>query len=247
MRHCCVAPVIRLLCRMAHSIKKAVFNLIEKALIDEGEVLEVRPWEPAAMVELVLYLPGVDMSKWKSIPRIKCKVGEFEYRDYSPATWDVEKKLCTVLVETGHKGFGSAWAQRLRVGDTIQFSPANTASLPSSAGSVLALGDGSALGHFMALKQLLSPDRCPMDVFVYLSEVYALPASLVAEQGGFNFMMKQHGDATALLLRSVQGRDLSAYNAVYIAGYIPMVQQVRKALKAMPGFRAKVFANGFWS
>jgi NADPH-dependent ferric siderophore reductase len=232
---------------MANSIKKAVFNLIEKALIDEGEVLEVRHWEPATMVELVLYLPTVDMTKWKSIPRMKCKVGEFEYRDYSPATWNAARKQCTVLIETGHKGYGSAWAQQLRVGDTIQFSPASTASLPSSEGHVLGPGDGSALGHFMALKQMTSSGRQPLDAFVYLNEVYTLPTSLVAEHGGFNFMMRKDADAAELLLKSVQGKDLTGYSAVYIAGHIPMVQKVRKALKAVPGFRAKVFANGFWS
>ncbi|MBT1687079.1 SIP domain-containing protein [Dawidia soli] len=232
---------------MANVIKKAVFNLIEKAIIDEGKVLEIRRWEPATMVEMVLYLPGVDMTGWKYIPRLKCKVGEFEYRDYSPATWDVGKKQCTMLVETGHKGFGSAWAQQLRVGDTIQFSPASTVSLPSSDGNVLGLGDGSALGHFMALKQMISPERCPLDVYVYLSEAYTLPASLLAEHGGFNFMMKPHADAGELLLNSIRGRNLSAYSSVYIAGHIPMVQKVRKALKATSGFRGKVFANGFWS
>src|SRR5687768_13313055 len=127
---------------MANSIKKEVFNLMEKALIAEGEVLEVRHWEPAAMVELALHLPTVDMTKWKSIPRIKCKVSEFEYRDYSPATWNAGKRQCTVLIETAHKGFGSAWARQLQMGDTIQFSPASTASLPSSDGHVLGLGDG---------------------------------------------------------------------------------------------------------
>jgi NADPH-dependent ferric siderophore reductase len=232
---------------MAHSIKKTVFNLIEKALIDAGEVLEVNHWQPATMVELLLHLPRVDMTKWKAIPRIKCKVGEFEYRDYSPATWNAEKRHCTVLIETGHKGFGSTWAQQLRVGDTIQFSPASTASLPSSDGPVLGLGDGSALGHFMALKQMISSERQPLDVFVYLSEVYTLPTSLVVEQGGFNFMMRQGADAAELLLQSVQGKDLTRYSAVYIAGHIPMVQKVRKALKAVQGFRGKVFANGFWS
>jgi NADPH-dependent ferric siderophore reductase len=232
---------------MAHIIKKAVFNLIEKAIIDEGEVVEVTPWEPVGMVELVLDLPHVDMAKWKYIPRIKCKVGEFEYRDYSPTTWDVARKRCTVLVETGHVGLGSTWAQQLRVGDVIEFAPASTVALPSAEGKVLGLGDGSALGHFMALKQLISPERYPLDVFVYLNEVYTLPASLLDAHGGFNFMMKQHGDAAELLLQSVRGRDLSGYSSVYIAGYIPMVQKVRKVLKAVPGFRAKVYASGFWS
>lgn len=232
---------------MANVIKKAVFNLIEKAIIEEGVILQVTVWEPATMVEVLIHLPGVDMDKWKSIPRLKCKVGEFEYRDYSPATWDAEKKHCTMLIETGHRGFGSTWAQQLRVGDTIEFAPASTVSLPSSEGKVLGLGDGSALGHFIALKQMISREQYPLDVFVYLNEVYTLPASLVAEHGGFHFMMKQHGDAAELLLQAVQGKDLSGYSSVYIAGYIPMVQQVRKVLKAMPGFRAKVYANGFWS
>jgi NADPH-dependent ferric siderophore reductase len=232
---------------MANVIKKAVFNLIEKAIIEEGEILEITVWQPATMVEVLIHLPGVDMHKWKYIPRLKCKVGEFEYRDYSPATWDAEKKQCTMLIETGHNGAGSTWAHQLRVGDTIEFAPASTVALPSAEGKVLGLGDGSALGHLMALKQLVSPARYPLDVFVYLSEVYTLPAAVVAAHGGFHFMMKERGDAAELLLQAVQGRDVSGYSAVYVAGYIPMVQKVRKALKAMPGFRARVYANGFWS
>ncbi len=41
-------------------------------------------------------LPETDIAKWKSIPRLKCKVTEIEYRDYTLATWNTENKyvLC---------------------------------------------------------------------------------------------------------------------------------------------------------
>lgn len=232
---------------MANAIKKAVFSLVDKAFTQEGYVLEVRKWEPATMYEIDFYMPETDMTKWNTIPRIKCKVAEFEYRDYTPATWDAEKKICTVLIETEHNGYGSAWAKNLQSGDTILFAPAHAAPLPAKPGKIFCFGDGSAVGHFLALKQLTDRKNYPLEVVVFLNEAYIIPDTFLTANPEFKFIMLPQGRSLDSLSLVAEKNPLSAYTSVYIAGYIPMVQGLRKIFKKNQNLSARLFAHGFWS
>jgi NADPH-dependent ferric siderophore reductase len=59
-------------------------------------------------------------------------------------------------LKAGHQGPGSSWIQRLRQGDDIYVVHAKAEKLLLSPGKVVCIGDGSALGHFLALKHLTS-------------------------------------------------------------------------------------------
>ena len=231
---------------MANVLKQAVFNLIEKAF-NKGYVVATRSWKPATIHEIDIHMPGIDMNKWNSIYRIKCKVGEFEYRDYTPATWDIEKKVCTVIIETEHKGCGSSWAKNLQVGDTVLFGPVHAAQLPAKPGKVIGFGDGSALGHFLALKHLTDRKEYPLEVVIFLNEVYTLPDHFIAENPEFEFIMMPDANSLEALHRFSDKKTLSDYTSVYIAGYIPMVSGLRKVFKKNPDINAKIYAHGFWS
>lgn len=231
---------------MANVIKKAVFNLLDKTF-SEGFVLEIKKWEPAMMYEIYLHLPGTDMTKWKTIPRLKCRVDEFAYRDYTPATWDAEKRVCTVFIETEHIGYGSGWAQNLQVGDTVLYGPAHAAPLPANTGKIICFGDGSALGHFLALKQLTNRNQYPLEVVIFLNAEYILPDSFVTENPEFKFIMWPDCNSMDILSQFAESKVLSEYNSIYIAGYIPMVQGLRKIFKNIPNLEAKIYVNGFWS
>ena len=220
---------------------------MEKALIDKGTVLEITKWEPPSMYQLVLGLPETDMSKWTTIPRIKCKVADFEYRDYSPAMWDIKKRICSVFVETGHEGPGSRWAKSLHVGDPVFFGAAHAASLPGQTGKVLCLGDGSSLGHFLALKQLTDRVKHPLDVLLHLNDAYHLDSRLTSDNPDFTFLTPSGTDAFEALSGLLQQKTLSDYSSIYIAGHIPLVQQLRKRLKNNPAVRARIYGHGFWS
>jgi NADPH-dependent ferric siderophore reductase len=232
---------------MANVLKKAVFNLLDRAFSSEGHVIEVRKWHPASMYEIDFHMPETDMNKWITIPRIKCKVGEFEYRDYTPATWDADKKICTVFIETEHLGHGSSWTKNLKAGDTIHFGPAHAAALPAKAGKVICFGDGSTVGHFLALKQLTDRIEFPLEVVIFLNEEYTLPDAFIAKNPEFKFIMQSKGNSLQVLSEFVERKSLADYATIYIAGYIPMVQGLRKALKKHHGVSAKIFAHGFWS
>ncbi|MBE9462745.1 siderophore-interacting protein [Dyadobacter subterraneus] len=232
---------------MANGLKKAVFSLLDKAFTQEGFVQAIRKWQPETMYEIDLHLPDVDMAKWTTIPRLKCKVAEYEYRDYTPATWDVKKRTCTMLIETDHNGFGSAWTKNLSVGDIILFSPAHAAQLPSQSGKIICFGDGSALGHFLALKQLTNRKEYPFEAVVFLNENYWLPDFFIYENPEFTFVMKPGTDSLDSLHQYSGNKTLSDYSAIYIAGYIPMVTGLRKIFKKNPYLTAKIFAHGFWS
>lgn len=231
---------------MANIIKRAAFKLMEKTLAEHANVVDVRTWSPASMYEIDLYLPTVDMSKWKTIPRLKCKVDEFEYRDYTPAWWEAEKGICTLFVETGHNGAGSRWAQRVRSGDQLLVGPAHAAQLPPKPGKILALADGSALGHMLGLKQLTCAEEYPLEVAVVFQEDYQIPTLLRGENPEFEFIVKPEGTSLENLESWAQTKNLSDYSSIYIAGHIPMVRELRKKLKSSADPNTTIYAHGFW-
>lgn len=232
---------------MGNGLKKAVFGLMDKVFTQEGFVLAVRKWQPETMYEIDLHLPEVDMLKWTTIPRLKCKVAPYAYRDYTPAIWDAERRKCTLIIETGHNGFGSLWTQNLKPGDTILFAPAHAAQLPAGPGKIVCFGDGSALGHFLALKQLTNRNTNPLEAIIFLNEEYVLPDYFEHENPEFKFIMAPGVNSLDSLHQSSEYKVLSTYGALYIAGHIPTVTGLRKIFKKNPYLNAKIFAHGFWS
>ena len=231
---------------MANILKKAVSGLLEK-MFTSSIVTDIRAWQPATMYEVDVHIPGVHMEKWDTIKRLKCQVADLEYRDYTPALWDAEKKVCTMFIEAGHNGAGSRWIQRLKKGDEILLGAAHAAPLPAKEGKILCLADGSALGHFLGLKQLTDRKKYPMEAAVFLHDDYQIPPSLTNQNLDFEFIVKPHGDSTQTLEQWFMAKDLSSYTSIYIAGNIPMVSGLRKKLKAIPAVKARIYGHGFWS
>jgi len=232
---------------MANVLKKAICNLVDKAFTSECYVAGVKAWELSGMFEIVIHMPEIDMRKWNSIQRVKCKVAYGEYRDYTPACWDAEKRICTVFIETEHEGYGSRWAKNLKVGDTIFLAVAHAAPLPNKPGKILCFGDGSALGHFLALKQMTERGNFPFEAIVFLNEEYILPPLFLSDNPEFSPVMKSREDCLRSLIKCAEEKILTEYSSIYIAGYIPMVSGLRKFLKRLPDLDAKIFAHGFWS
>ena len=219
-----------------------------KAFTSEGSVVGIRKWHPATMHEIDIHMPSTDMGKWKTIQRIVCKVDdEGEFRDYTPGVWNAEKKVCTVFIETEHKGCGSSWANALRVGDPVIFAATHAAQLPSRPGKIICFGDGSATGHFLALKQLAGGGQYPMEAVIFLNDEYILPAAFTAAHPEFTFVMKPHGSSLEALQQFSETKVLGDYTTIYIAGNIPMVSGLRKFFKKNPYLNARIFAHGFWS
>lgn len=217
---------------MANILKKAVSGLLD-SMMGAGTVVAVRAWQPATMYEVDVHLP-VDMTKWNTIRRVKCKVGELAFRDYTPARWDVSSSTFTMYVEAGHNGAGARWVKQLKAGDEILLGAVHAAQLPTQEGRILCLGDGTALGHFLALKQLTN---FPLEAMIFLHDDYQLPASLMADNPEFTFVR----DIDAFKERYMSG----GYASFNIAGNIPMVSVLRKQVKAVS--TGRIYAYGFWS
>jgi len=231
---------------MANILRKAVSGLLEK-MFTSSYVTDIRAWEPATMYEVDVHIPTVNMEKWDTIKRLKCQVAELEYRDYTPATWNTKTQVCTMYIEAGHNGAGSRWIQQLKTGDEILLGAAHAAPLPAREGKILCLADGSALGHFLGLKQLTDRRKYPIEAGVFLHEAYQLPASLTVDNPEFEFIIKPHGSSLDTLEQWFLEKDLSSYTSIYIAGNIPMVSGLRKKLKAIPAVKARIYGHGFWS
>jgi len=121
-------------------------------------VLAIRTWEPGSIREIDLHMPDCDMSGWTSAQHVKCKVGSLTYRDYTPLGWDVETSTCTLLIHTGHEGVGSRWARQLAVGDAVAYQGVRSSHHQPAGQSLVFLGDETAIGHFLALRQLAGSD-----------------------------------------------------------------------------------------
>ena len=230
---------------MANVVAKAVMGVLEK-MFSCAEVVAVRKWKPGTMVEIELHIPGVDMGDWKSIKRLKTKVGECEYRDYTPADWDAERSVCTMYIETGHEGTGSNWGNNVKRGDEVLYGPAHATVLPSKPGRILGLGDGSALGHFLALKKLTGRQDYPIDVTVFLADDYVLPKKLVSDNTEFEFITNAGGNAFKALAASAARRDLGLYTSIYIAGNSGMVRDLKKMLRYRDEVTARFYGAEFW-
>ena len=230
---------------MTNLVKKAFSTLLDK-ISSPARVLAIRIWKPGSMYELDLYLPTVDMAKWTTIPRLKCRVDneKLEFRDYTPATWNVANRTCTLYIEAGHQGAGSSWVKSLCPGDSIFVSHAHAEKLPVIQGRVLALGDGSALGHLLALKQLTSRLEHPLDACVALHNDNRIPHALQEDHPDIDFCPTT--DVHATLTQWLHTRSLSSYNSVYLAGNIKLVASLRQQLKAQSELQARLYVTGFW-
>lgn len=232
---------------MVDELKKTVFKLIDKAFTQNGRVTGIRKWTPASIYEIDLHLPDTDMEKWVTIPRLKIKVAEpGHYRDYSPSTWDSKKRTCTILVETAHQGQGSGWVKTLRAGDSIVFASAHAASLPSRPGKIVCFGDGSAIGHFMALNQLTDRSKYPLQAVVFVSENYKLPEYVSRNFSHFEFIIKSDINNLQSLPAFTEKINWTNVESIYLAGQIPMVSELKRIFKSAPQISARIFANVFW-
>jgi NADPH-dependent ferric siderophore reductase len=231
---------------MANILKKVASGLFDK-LFYSAEVITVKSWTPATMYELVLHFPKADMSRWNAIQRVKCKVGELDFRDYTPANWNAEARCFSLFIAAGHDGAGARWVKKLKTGHQILLSAVYAAPLPANEGKILGLGDSSALAHFLALKQLTDSTIYPMDTAIAFHGQFILPPSLTRLYPEFNFLFDEHQKSLECLTAWLSGKALEEYTSIYLAGNIPMVTSLRKQLKSMLSVKAKIYTHGFWS
>ncbi|ETZ21590.1 hypothetical protein [Pedobacter sp. V48] len=225
-------------------IKRKALVIFEKQFGKTGHVLDVRAWNPSTFYEIDLHLPGVDMSKWQSVQHMKCKVADGVYRDYTPAHWDEDTQTCTLYVDAAHDGNGSKWAASLKPKDQITYlGISSTFTKPVSSASLTCLGDSSAIGHFLALEQLAGKGNVSGAVVIkeeehrkafmsyFDSTLEAIPQKVSSNINNLQEWLKE---------QNLDGR------AVYLAGNVPMVVELRKIIKALPGFNGRVKVQGFW-
>ncbi|MCF2489265.1 siderophore-interacting protein [Dyadobacter sp. CY347] len=231
---------------MVDILKKAASGLMER-MLSSALVVAVRTWPHADMHEIDLYLPDIDMDSWDTIKRLKCKVGTLEYRDYTPVLWNSETNVCTMLIDSGHAGAGSRWVRTLKPGDQVLFGPAHAASPPSQTGPILCFADASAIGHFLALKQLTDRSEHPMDVVVMIPDGYGIPEIFKEENPEFHFINGIGQAGLNMMEQWFLSKDLRDYNSIYIAGNVSMTKTLKTKLKASPNVHARIKGYGFWS
>lgn len=230
---------------MANVLKGFVGNLIDK-ITSSAEIIDVRAWNLNGIYEIDVHLPMIDMDKWKCVQRLKCKVGELKYRDYTPAHWDNKTQICTLYIDAGHQGVGSNYIRELKKGDNLFFSATHSTPIPSQTGKVLCIADASALGNSFALQQLTDRTNYPLDAVTFFEANIQIPSSLKEQNPEFEFLFGALEHKIKILTQWCESKDLTIYSSIYITGNLSMVRELRSILKSKPEVRAQIYANGFW-
>ncbi len=226
-------------------IKRKVFSVFGKALVKDAIVLDVRAWEPAIFFEVDVHFPQVDMSAWTRSPYMKIHVGDGYYRDYSPAKWDTVKRTCTLYIDAVQDGPGSRWVKGLQAGTEINYrGPKSTSHQPpEEGGKIVVLGDSSAVGHFLALKQLAG-NRSFTGAIAVASEQHIATFRNTLPWEVKPVMQDDEGGFSALLKWS-ETQDLTE-TEVFIVGHIPTCVRLRKALRLRKDGPRAIRVQGFW-
>lgn len=223
--------------------EKKEVSFLERRLTRKGTVLAVRVWEPDSFLEIDVHLPGLNMHAWTEAQHIKCRVGSFAYRDYTPAWWDADTATCTLFIDAGHQGVGSQWAASLQAGDTLYYMGAGSShQKPVDHARHVFVGDQSAIGHFAALQQLAGPHAVIEGAVALQHEhhgkelkTYLPKLPLLALPGG--------ADSLANWLQELPFNEQSVF---YLVGNTAMVIALRKVLKQQGYKGQQVKAQGFW-
>lgn len=215
----------------------------------QGIVLAVRTWEPGTVLEVDLHLPDSDMSRWDKALHLECRVGKQTYRDYTPSGWDEETRTCSLLIHAAHDGPGSRWAKRLKEGDTILYRGVGSSHhVPAPGREMAFLGDETAIGHFLALRQLAGKDA-------RITGAIALSEPHHREEFDQYFagwevkpVQKTEGQDYQALGRWVEGLRLTEHSdtVFYLVGRGRTVSGLRRLLRQMGFARDQVRIQGFW-
>lgn len=229
-------------------IKRTAISLIEQRMSKTGTVLAVRAWQPDAIMEVDLHLPEANMHKWTHAQHIKCKVADYEYRDYTPCGWDAETSTCTLIIHTGHDGAGARWARGLERGSIFSYvGIGSSMQRPVENAHLVFLGDESAIGHFLALHQLANrPLSVTGAVAFETPEHLDIFPEYFCDFGSVQAISKTPGHDSNALLQWVAGRHFYSNTIFYLAGKIPVVVQLRNLLKAQGYSGGQIKAQGFW-
>lgn len=240
-------------------VTQKAIAFLEQRLVKSATVLAVRVWSPATFIEIDLHMPGVDMSKWYEVQHIKCKVGPLIYRDYTPSGWDAGTQTCTLFIDAAHEGPGSRWAKSLERGDTLSYLGISSSHhRPAGDKRLVFLGDESAIGHFLALGQLVNRRLThgrPVDDRPSVCGAIAIAENHHRDEFGSYFphsgleaVNKMHrADYSALenWIDDYRVDELSD-TVFYLAGHIPSMVRLRKMLRQKGCAGSQVRVQGFW-
>lgn len=215
----------------------------------QATILAVRTWEPGTVLEVDLHLPDCDMSHWDRALHLECRVGRMVYRDYTPSGWDAETRTCSLVIHAAHDGPGSRWARQLKVGDIIVYRGVGSSHDTPAVGREMAfLGDETAIGHFLALRQLAGKDARITGAIALTEPHHREEFDQYFSGWEVKPVRKDSAVDYEALGRWLEGLAVTdhADMVFYLAGHHPAVSGLRKLLRQKGYGRDQVRVQGFW-
>jgi len=227
--------------------QKRSISTVEKMFVKSGKILAVRSWNGGNMHEIDIHLPNVDFKKWDKAQSIKCRISALHYTDYTPAMWDIEEKVCTLYIDTGHNGQGSIWAKNQIVGNDFHYLKIEAEKhFPIASKQLVFLGDQTCIGHFCALQQLAS-NGTKINGFISFNdqqtaEEFAtncpwLPLQAISVQNDIYLKTEEW------LIDNQTEKENFVF---YVVGGAELTIRIRKILKSYGTDGSQIKLKGFW-
>jgi NADPH-dependent ferric siderophore reductase len=222
-------------------------STVEKIFIKSGKIIAVRGWNGGNVHEIDVHLPNVYFEKWDKAQSIKCRISALHYTDYTPALWYVEKKICTVYIDTSHNGQGSIWAKNQVAGNDFHYSKIESEKhFPVNGKHLVFLGDQTGIGYFSALQQLATKNT-PISGIITFNDLQTadafsencswLPLQAVSN---YNDIYKQTEDWANI-------HQAEKENFVfYVVGSAALIVTLRKFLRTYGFDGSQIKSKGFW-
>jgi len=177
------------------------------------------------------------------------RVDETNYRNYTPSFFDRQAGICDVIFHLHGNGPGSAFADKLNIGDTLLMGmPRGRRLYKKDSSSHFFFGDETTLGLFDDFRQLLQKENRSFSGIIELSEEHAVPGELLT---GFDTVLKSSGQATAaverLMVRAADQWEEWKDGTFYLLGNAGSIQQFRKALKELGVKNSQIYTQPYWA
>jgi NADPH-dependent ferric siderophore reductase len=183
---------------------------------------------------------------WVAGQEVEIRVGEREFRHYTPVSYHQERGVMEILFYLHGKGPGSTWVQTLTCGQKVfVLGPANGAPfIPLPQRTSLLVGDESVLGTVLALR------HAQPELFEAVIEVEASDhADLSTLFPALTLLPRADGVAGTSLDLWFQEHDPSQnYERVYLLGHAQSIQRLRTLLfKRYHWERRRLKTKPYWA
>ncbi|MEL6639553.1 MAG: siderophore-interacting protein [Bacteroidota bacterium] len=229
---------------MANGMEKIFSGLMSDVLVTQTDY-------PAPRLKRIRFVGDLGDRPFHPGQVIEFRVGDRDFRHYTPAHYDATAGICEVLFYLHGRGPGSAWAEALRVGDRVKLmGPGGKMKYRDELAQHFVFGDETTLGLLQLFQSHAQQCGQHLEGLLELNARYqAWPVEL-----GLGAMVV--GKSTVPAAREAVDQIQKWLNAephrksetaFYLCGRAQSIQQIQRVLRFCGIDRRRITSHPYWA